>query len=375
MTSEPGTRRSIERIAVLGLGNVGGLIADMLIERGFDVQGVDADSERAANGRAVALDISNPDIAEDLFAGLDAVVSCLPYNLNASVAGAAHRAGIHYLDLTEDVRTSQVIQGLAKSASSAFVPHCGLAPGFICMVGASLAAALDRVERIALRVGALPRSPNNSLGYAFNWSPAGVINEYLKPCEHLHDGQHVTVPPLAELETITIDGARYEAFTTSGGLGTMCDTFAGRVDHLDYKSVRYPGHCELMRFALRELRLGSRPELAQEILVAACPPVREDLVIVYAAAEGAHGGHLGREEFVRRYRPREIAGAVRTSIAWTTAAGAVGMVELLAQGALPACGFICQEEVPLGLFLQTSAGQLLADDYSTEVHAEAVTLR
>jgi len=173
---------------------------------------------------------------------------------------------------------------------------------------------------------------------------------------------------------ITIDGARYEAFTTSGGLGTMCDTFAGRVDHLDYKSVRYPGHCELMRFALRELRLGSRPELAQEVLVAACPPVRDDLVIVYAAAEGAHGGRLGREEFVRRYRPREIAGAVRTSIAWTTAAGAVGMVELLAQGALPACGFIRQEEVPLGSFLRTSAGQLLADDYSTEVHA-AVALR
>src|ERR1700730_9563831 len=126
MTTEPGTRRSIERIAVLGLGNVGGLIADMLIERGFDVQGVDADSERVANGRAVALDISDPDIAEDLFAGVDAVVSCLPYHLNAGVAGAAHRAGIHYLDLTEDVRTSQVIQGLAKSASSAFVPHCGL---------------------------------------------------------------------------------------------------------------------------------------------------------------------------------------------------------------------------------------------------------
>jgi saccharopine dehydrogenase-like NADP-dependent oxidoreductase len=371
MNTESPSGRGIERIAVLGLGKVGGLVRDMLSERGFDVRGVDADSGRVADGRALVLDVADPDALESLFAGVDAVVSCLPYYLNPGVAAAAHVVGIHYLDLTEDVRTSQVVQQLAKSGSGAFIPHCGLAPGFICMIGASLAATLDRVDRIALRVGALPRSPNNALGYAFNWSPAGVINEYLKPCEHLHDGQHVTIPPLAELETIMIDGSRYEAFTTSGGLGTMCDTFAGRVDHLDYKSVRYPGHCELMRFVLHELRLGARPELAQELLVAACPPVRDDVVVVYAAAEGSHEGQLRREEFVRMYRPREIAGAVRTSIAWTTAVEVVGMVELLAQGALPTTGFICQEDIPLDAFLQTSAGRLLTDEYSNARSDEA----
>ena len=349
--------RSIQRIAVLGLGNVGALIAEMLTERDFEVHGADADPDRAMNGRAVVFDASDPDAAQRLFADVDAVVSCLPYFLNGDVASAAARAGIHYLDLTEDVPTSQLIRRLASSASSVFIPHCGLAPGFICLVGASLASELDRVERIALRVGALPRNPNNSLGYAFNWSPAGVINEYLKPCEQLNEGARVTVPALSALETITIDGARYEAFTTSGGLGTMCDSFAGRVDCLDYKSVRYPGHCELMRFVLGELRLGSRPELAQELLVAACPPVRDDLVIVYAAAEGDHR----REEFVRTYRPRELAGATRTAISWTTAAGAVATIELLAQGALPSSGFVRQEEIPLDAFLQTSAGRLMAD--------------
>ncbi len=369
MTTEP--KRSFERIAVLGLGNVGGLIADMLEERGFDVHGVDADGSRARNGRAVVLDVADPDATEALFADMDAVVSCLPYYLNVGIAAAAHSAGIHYLDLTEDVPTSQVIQQLAKSGSSAFIPHCGLAPGFICLVGASLASSLTQVDSVALRVGALPRSPNNSLGYAFNWSPAGVINEYLKPCEQLQNGQHVTIPSLTELETIMIDGARYEAFTTSGGLGTMCDTFAGRVDHLDYKSVRYPGHCELIRFVLRELRLAAKPELAQELLFAACPPVRDDVVVVYAAAEGSVGGQLRREEFVRTYRPREVAGATRTTISWTTAAGAVGMVELLAQGALPETGFIRQEDVPLESFLQTSAGRLMAEGSATPAREEA----
>ncbi len=123
MTPESGTRPSIERIAVLGLGNVGGLIADMLSERGFDVQGIDADGGRAADSRTVVLDVTDPDATADLFAGVDAVVSCLPYYLNAGVAAAADSAAIHYLDLTEDVPTSQVIRQLAKNGTSAFIPH------------------------------------------------------------------------------------------------------------------------------------------------------------------------------------------------------------------------------------------------------------
>jgi saccharopine dehydrogenase-like NADP-dependent oxidoreductase len=141
----------------------------------------------------------------------------------------------------------------------------------------------------------------------------------------------------------------------------MAETFAGRVDRLDYKTIRYPGHCELMRFMLQELDLGRRREEAVRLLTDAYPPVRDDLVIVYAAADGHRAGRRTREEFVRIYRPRVLVGEARTAIAWTTAAGAVGMVELLAQGALPDSGFVHQEDVPLDAFLATSAGQLLAE--------------
>ena len=140
----------------------------------------------------------------------------------------------------------------------------------------------------------------------------------------------MNVPPLSDLETLVIDGARYEAFTTSGGLGTMSETFAGRVASLDYKTIRYPGHCQLMRFMLQELGLGRRREEAARLLAEAYPPVRDDLVIVYAAADGTSGGRRAREEFVRVYRPRIVAGAVRTAIAWTTAAGVVAMIPILA---------------------------------------------
>ena len=247
------------------------------------------------------------------------------------------------------------------------MPCCGLAPGFICIVGGALAASLETVDRIELRVGALPRSPNNAAGYACNWSSAGLVNEYLNDCEQLRGGEVVSVPSLSDLETIVIDGAPYEAFTTSGGLGTMCETFAGRVDRLDYKTIRYPGHCQLMRFMLLELGLGRQREEAMRLLGDAYPPVRDDLVIVYAAADGNSGGRRAREEFVRVYRPRIVAGAARTAIAWTTAAGAVGMVELLAEGSLPDSGFVRQEDVSLDAFLATSAGQLLARDPHADV--------
>ena len=189
------------------------------------------------------------------------------------------------------------------------MPRCGLAPGFICVVGGSLVGKLETVEQIQLRVGALPRSPNNALGYACTWSPDGIINEYLNDCEQLRGGELVTVPALENVETIVIDGSPYEAFTTSGGLGTMCETFAGRVDSLDYKTIRYPGHRALMRFMLHELGLAQQREDAVRLLADAYPPVRDDLVILYAAAEGHSGGRSAREEFVRVYRPRIVAGA------------------------------------------------------------------
>jgi saccharopine dehydrogenase-like NADP-dependent oxidoreductase len=368
MTGPPAALHSrVGRVAVVGLGNVGRLIADMLVERGFEVRGADADEGRVAGERASVIDVRDPAALEGLFAGIDAAISCLPYYLNAAVAEAAHAAGVHYLDLTEDVATSRTVKQLAQNSDTVFVPRCGIAPGFICILGGGLAASLETLDRIELRVGALPRSPNNAAGYACNWSPAGVVNEYLNDCEQLRGGKLSSVPALSDLETIVIDGARYEAFTTSGGLGTMCDTFAGRVGHLDYKTIRYPGHCELMRFMLQELGLGKAREEAVRLLADAYPPVRDDLVIVYAAADGTVGGRRAREEFVRVYRPRIVAGDARTAIAWTTAAGAVGMVELLAEGALPDSGFVRQEDVPLDAFLATSAGQMLARAPRAEV--------
>jgi saccharopine dehydrogenase-like NADP-dependent oxidoreductase len=350
----------IKTVFVLGLGKVGSLVARLLHETGFDVTGADLFEQEGLPFPALKLESGDLSGLKGTLEGFDAIISCLPYNFNISVASSAHELGIHYFDLTEDVHTTRAIMEMSGTADAVMAPQCGLAPGFIGIVGAHLAGKFDRVRSIRLRVGALPQHPIGLLGYSFNWSPEGVVNEYLNDCEVIEDGETKWVSPLEWIETIVINGVQLEAFTTSGGLGTMCETYGGIVENLDYKTIRYPGHAKLMNFFFHELLMRQDRRKAGEILVNAKPPVTEDVVYVHASAEGWRGKTLFRDEFVRAYYPVEIAGRDWRAISWTTAAGACSVVEMVSNGALPGKGFLRQEEIPLEEFLKTTNGRLYA---------------
>jgi saccharopine dehydrogenase-like NADP-dependent oxidoreductase len=352
----------ISSVFVLGLGKVGSLVATLLHETGFAVTGADCNALSGFPFSTTKLDLGIPEHLADKMKGFDAVVSCLPYHLNVRVASAAHGLGIHYFDLTEDVPTTKAIHSMSETAQGVMAPQCGLAPGFIAIAGAALAENFNKIRSIKLRVGALPQNPTGLLGYAFNWSPEGVVNEYLNDCEVIEDGFHKWVSPLEWLETLVIQGVQLEAFTTSGGLGTMCDTYQGRVENLDYKTIRYPGHASLMNFFFHELLMRKDRKRAGEILVHAKPPVTEDVVYIHVSVEGWKGETLLRDEFVRAYTPVEIAGRPWRAISWTTAASACAVVEMVSNGSLPARGFLKQEEIPLQAFLKTSNGRLYAGE-------------
>jgi len=353
---------SFTSIAVLGLGKVGTLAATLLAESGFTVTGVDARPAAAELPFPVEVaDVGDATVLRKLFSGRQAVLSCLPYHLNRAVAEVAHAAGLHYFDLTEDVPTTQAIIGLAATSRGLMAPQCGLAPGFVGIVGASLAAEFELCRSIRMRVGALPQHPTGLLGYAFNWSPEGVVNEYLNDCEVIEEGERKWVSAMEWLETIYVDGVKLEAFTTSGGLGTMCDTFHGKVANIDYKTMRYPGHAELMNFFFHELLMREKRGLAGEILTNAKPPVDEDVVYVHVSAEGRAEGRLQRREFVRAYYPLVLAGRHRTAIAWTTSASVVAVIEMVRDGTLADTGFLKQEDIPLPAFLATRTGRLFAE--------------
>ncbi len=355
----------IKHVLVVGMGKVGSLVATLLAKGGFEVTGMDTNDRPDLKIKMIVGDVTNPATLGSALNGVDAVISCLPYNLCRAIAEAAHLSGKHYFDLTEDVPTTKRILELAPTSKGVMAPQCGLAPGLIGIVGASLARDFKRIRSISLRVGALPQHPSGLLGYAFNWSSEGVVNEYLNDCEVISGGTTKMVPPMEDLETLFINGLKLEAFTTSGGLGTMCETYQGQVRELNYKTIRYPGHCELMRFFFHELHMRDNRKLAGEILVNAKPPVNEDVVYVYAIVEGWRDSIRGaeiltRQEFVRAYYPVEIDGISWRAISWTTASSAAAVVEMVSQGLLPQSGFIKQEEIPFDKFLKTKSARYYA---------------
>ena len=64
----------------------------------------------------------------------------------------------------------------------------------------------------------------------------------------------------------------YEAFNTSGGLGTLADTYAGNVRTMNYKTLRYPGHCEKIHLLMNDLKLNEDRETLKRILERADSP-------------------------------------------------------------------------------------------------------
>lgn len=358
--------RSINEVRVVGLGKVGELVATLLADSGFTVTAYDARERIDLPFMTKSLDVRDSAALREALAGADAVVSCLPYNLNLGVAEAAHDCAVHYFDLTEDVPTTNRVLELASvDAKAVFAPQCGLAPGLIGIIGSSLTKHFDDIRAIELKVGALPRHPAGLLGYAFNWSAEGVVNEYLNDCEVLRSGHRQMVPAMTEPERVVIGGIELEASLTSGGLGTMCETYEGRVNRLDYKTMRYPGHFELMRFFFDELGLRDRRELAGQILVDAKPPVDDDVVYLHAAVEGhaerTNDGKPYRKQYVRAYQPLDINGRRWRAISWTTAASVAAVVELVADGRLPQAGFIKQEDISFDDLLSTKNGALFGD--------------
>jgi saccharopine dehydrogenase-like NADP-dependent oxidoreductase len=288
--------------------------------------------------------------------GQQAVVNALPYHLATTSATAAREAGVHYFDLTEDVAATRAIQRLARDAPTAFMPQCGLAPGFIGIVAHHLCQSLDTLMDVKMRVGALPAFPTNSLKYNLTWSVDGLINEYCHPCEAIRGGRNIEVLALEGLEHFSLDGTEYEAFNTSGGLGTLCETLAGRVQTLDYKSVRYPGHRDLMKLLLEELQLSQDTETLKSILRKSIPSTMQDVVLVFVTVSGLRRGHLVQDVFARKIFADRDEHSPLSAIQITTAAGVCAAVDLFREGQLPQQGFIRQEQVALPAFLANRFG-------------------
>jgi saccharopine dehydrogenase-like NADP-dependent oxidoreductase len=363
-------------ILLVGAGKIGSMIADFLARSGdYRVTVADHSAqaltklETGVPVQTMVLDVKDAAALAAAVRGKFAVLSAAPYQVTTLIADAAKAEGAHYLDLTEDVKSTRHVKALAEDASTAFIPQCGLAPGFITIAAADLMKDFDQLNDVKMRVGALPKFPHNALNYNMTWSTDGVINEYIEPCEAIIDGVRRETPAMEELEQLSIDGVEYEAFNTSGGLGTLPETLDGKVRNLNYRTMRYPGHCAIMKVLLNDLGLRHRREVLKDIMDHALPTTLQDVVIIFVTVTGMKDGRLLQKTYANKVYSEEIGGVVRSAIQITTAAGICAVLDMLAEGAIAQSGFVKQEDVPLHAFLKNRFGRYYAtpEDYQSKV--------
>lgn len=354
-------------ILVLGAGKIGCIISKLLASSGDYLVTV-ADMEQANLDAlpshdhidALQLDVTNKAELLKVLAGKYAALSACPFQITRHIAEAATLAKVHYLDLTEDVATTQFVKKLSVNSESALVPQCGLAPGFISIVGYELTKQFDELRNVHLRVGALPRYPSNALKYNLTWSTSGLINEYCNPCEAIVEGKLKQVSPLEELEAFSLDGVNYEAFNTSGGLGTLSETLANKVTNLNYRTIRYPGHRDIMKILLQDLQLCNRRELLKEIFEQSLPGTSQDVVLIFVNVTGKKNGRLVQETYANKIYNQIIDDIPYTAIQVTTATSICTVLDLLATGKIAEKGFVRQESIDFNDFINNRFGRYYA---------------
>ena len=358
------------QIMVAGAGRIGTLITCLLQESGdytvhlIDQHFVGSEAKRLqqqfSDFTYSELDVSNEAALAEYAKQhhIQGVISSLPFFCNIHVARVARDLGLHYFDLTEDVSTTASVKEIAEGASSAFVPQCGLAPGFIGIAANSLMRDFDSLSLVKMRVGALPQHASNALHYTLTWSTDGVINEYGNPCLAIEDGEAVWLRPLEGLETIQLDGVCYEAFNTSGGLGSLPELYAGQANNMNYKTMRYPGHCAKMQFLMNDLRLNHDRDTLKRIFEQAVPKTYQDVVLVYVSVTGHQHGDLMEENYVNKVYPQRISGMTWSAIQVSTAAGICAVMDMVLANEEDYCGFVYQEQFELSAFLANRFGRL-----------------
>jgi saccharopine dehydrogenase-like NADP-dependent oxidoreductase len=365
----------MHRVLLLGAGKIGRMIARLLIDSSDysvmvgDVSpaALDRIASRVSGVLTRSVDVDSTAELSQALSTCDTVISALSYFYNPRVAEAALAAGVSYFDLTEDVSTTARVREIASRAREGqiFMPQCGLAPGFISIVAQHLTHRFEKLDSVRMRVGALPLFPTGALKYNLTWSTDGLINEYCNPCDAIHDSRRVELLPLEGYEQFSLDGVWYEAFNTSGGLGTLCESFDGLVRELDYKTVRYLGHCSAVSLLVNELRLRERREVLKDILESAVPVTFQDVVVTFCVVTGWRNGQLVQITDARKIYHKEISGENWSAIQMTTAAGICAALDLFVTGVLPRRGFVRQEQVDFNVFLANRFGTLYDSQIST----------
>jgi lysine 6-dehydrogenase len=367
------------KILVLGAGRMGfGAVYDLARQRDVDrVTVADVAAERAHKVAAVAgndkavpvvLDVTDQRAVVDLMRGHDAVLSCVVYTLNEKLARAAIEARTNFCDLGGNnavVAAELALDAAARRSGVNVIPDCGLAPGMVAVLVSHGAARFESLDEIHIRVGGLPLKPKPPLDYQLVFSVEGLINEYVERARVIRDGRIIEVASMTELEELEFPKPfeRMEAFQTSGGTSTLPETFLGKVKQLDYKTIRYPGHCAKFKTMIDLGLASSEPvqvdgtrvaprRLFGDLLMRHLPADEPDVVLV--RVEFAGGGRRLRYDIIDRFD----AATGLSAMMRTTAFPASIVALMMARGQIERKGALPQERcVPPEPFMRELAAR------------------
>jgi lysine 6-dehydrogenase len=345
------------KILVLGAGRMGYGAAFDLAHNSPDVADVTVADSDLAKAEDVAakvgseritvtqIDASDQAAVVELMRGHDAAISCVNYWYNESLSRAAIETGTNFCDLGGNnyvVDAQLAMDAEAKAAGINIIPDCGLAPGMVSILAMHGAARFERLDELHIRVGGLPQDPQPPLDYQLVFSVEGLINEYVEVARVIRDGKITEVPSMTELENLAFEGfPPLEAFQTSGGTSTLPDTFLGKIKELDYKTIRYAGHCEKFKTMI-DLGLCSSEEilvdyqkvtprkLFGELLQRNLPADGPDYVLVRLEFVGQKGGETKRLRYDIVDKFAETTGL--SAMMRTTAFPASIIAQMMARG-------------------------------------------
>ena len=355
------------KYTVLGAGMMGSAVAYDLATSQPEAEIVLADRDLALarknaqaigqNVRPLELDVNNGAALHAALKGNDAVVSAISYSVNLPVTVGAIEAGVSLCDLggnMDVVRAQLKLNDEARRKSITVVPNCGLAPGLAGILAVTGAREMEHVDAIQMRVGGLPQHPRPPLNYQIVFSAEGLINEYIEDSEVIRNGVRTSVPSMSDLEEITFPEpfGKLEAFNTSGGASMLPEMFDGRVKELDYKTIRYPGHCEKFRMLLElgfaeadPLTFGNvvktRRELFTDVLRKKLDYGDKDLVLLRVTVNGTRHERKATlaYELIDYYDDSTCITAMMRTTAFPTSV----IAQMLAQGDIAARGVLLPE--------------------------------
>lgn len=345
------------RVAIIGAGRVGTALALQLRgHAGFSVRLGDFLDEAHASARAQGLECEHVDAQKesavrDFVAGADAVVATLPAYACVGVARVAAQRGIAYLDLSDESKFLDEIRAIAASARSPFVPQCGLSPGIVSTLVLEMLSRFGAATDVVIRTGTLPRHATNRLGYGLTWNVRATVDEYVNPAVAVADGKLTHLPPLTEHESLWLDGRPYEAFVA----GNVPVGLVGRAGRIVAKSLRYPGHLDLIQFLMNDFKLMQRPDFLERLMLNGLPDTDDDEFVIAITVRGASGYRHREVTRVWRAQPATIGGVDVGAMRHAASAHVAGVLDLLRTGRLPQAGLVAQEALP--------AAELLASPF------------